>query len=141
MTSGESGESAASAKAGAVVEQSPLPMATVERVTLVELACGARLELPDEPGKLREGLRDALLAGQDPRDGFSDDICIGVWLWREWQPALEPLGLSREDFITLVSAYHRELWLWLIGDRQWAQFVSGLAGRIARRLPSPTTTA
>lgn len=112
-------------------------MTTVGQVTLVELVPGTRLELPDEPEDLREGLHTALLDGKDWRAGFSDDICIGVWLWREWQPTLEPLGMSRDDFVELVTSHHRELWLWLSGDRPWSQYVGGLAGRIARRLPAP----
>ncbi|MGP8006744.1 MAG: hypothetical protein ACLP2J_06910, partial [Acidimicrobiales bacterium] len=100
-------------------------------MTLVTLAPGARLELPEEPEELREGLRDALLDGQDWRAGFSDDICIGLWLWGAWQPTLEPLGVSRDDFVEVVTAYRRELWLWLIGDRPWSQYVGGLAGRVA----------
>jgi hypothetical protein len=104
-------------------------------MTLITSAGGPRLELPDEPLELRVGLRDALLDGQDWREGFSDDICIGVWLWGQWQPALEPAGLTRDEFFDAVTAYHRELWLWLIGDRIWEQFITGLAGRIVRRLP------
>ena len=110
-------------------------LATVGAVTLVELAPGVRLDLPEEPESLREGLRTALLDGKDWREGFSDDICIGLWLWGEWQPALEPLGVTRDDFVDVVIGYHRELWLWLIGDRIWDQFVIGLAGRISRRVP------
>ncbi len=110
-------------------------LATVGAVTLVELAPGVRLDLPEEPAGLKEGLRTALLDGQDWREGFTDDICIGLWLWGEWQPALEPLGMTRDDFVEVVVGYHRELWLWLIGDRVWDQFVVGLAGRISRRVP------
>jgi hypothetical protein len=109
-------------------------MSTVGRVTRIELAAGGSLELPDEPETLREGLRAALLDGQDWREGFSDDICIGVWLWGEWQPTLEPMGMSRDDFVDVVVGSHRELWLWLIGDRIWDQYVAGLAGRIGRRI-------
>jgi hypothetical protein len=115
-------------------------------MTIVELAGGARLALPEEPVELKAGLRDALLEGQDWREGLSDDICIGVWLWGEWQPTLEPAGFSRDEFVDVVTEYRRELWLWLVGDRVWPQFVSGLAGRVARRLPvlasaEPTDTA
>jgi hypothetical protein len=46
--------------------------------------------------------------------------------------------LSREDFFDHVIAFRRELWLWLIGDRQWLQYVTGLAGRVVRRLPAAT---
>ncbi len=106
-------------------------------MTVLEVEGGPRLELPEEPEDLKIGLRDALLAGRDWREGFSDDICIGLWLWRGWQPALEPHGMSREDFVDVVISYKRELWLWLMGERQWIQFLSGLAGRAVRRLPTP----
>lgn len=101
---------------------------------------GPRLEVPEEPEELRIALRDELLAGGDWRKGFSDDICIGVWLWGRWQPALEPAGCSREDFVTIVMSTRRELWLWLLGDRRWEQYVSGLAGRVLRRLPDDATS-
>jgi hypothetical protein len=108
-------------------------------MTMVELAGGARLALPEEPVELKVGLRDALLDGQDWRDGLSDDICFGVWLWGEWQPTLEPAGFTRDQFMEVVTAYRRELWLWLIGDRVWAQFISGLAGRLSRQVPVRAT--
>jgi len=104
-------------------------------MTVFEVEGGPRLELPEEPEDLRVGLRDALLDGQ--RSDFGDDICVGLWLWRCWRPALEPAGMSREDFIELVTVNHRELWLWLLGDRQWDQYLIGLAGRVVRRLPAP----
>ncbi len=97
-----------------------------------------RLEKPVEPVELRDGLRQVLLDGGDWREGFTDDICLGVWLWSRWQPVLEPAGCSREQFVDVVISTHRELWLWLLGDRRWEQYVSGLAGRVARRLPAPT---
>ena len=107
-------------------------------MTVVEVDGGPRLELPEEPVDVKTGLRDALLDGHDWREGVADDTCVAIWLWRLWQPTLEPYGMSREDFVDQVVAYRRELWLWLIGDRQWLQFVTGLAGRVVRRLPAPT---
>ena len=108
----------------------------VAAVTVFEVEGGPRLELPDEPMDLKIGLRDALLDGQNWRAGFSDDICIGLWVWSRWQPALEPEGLSREDFVDVVVADQRELWLWLMGERPWIQFLAALAGRVVRRLPA-----
>ena len=108
-------------------------------MTVFEVEGGPRLELPDEPQDLKAGLRDALLGGQVWRAGFSDDICIGLWLWGRWRPALEPNGLSREEFVDLVIANKRELWLWLMGERQWIQYLTGLAGRVIRRLPAAST--
>jgi hypothetical protein len=96
---------------------------------------GMRLERPEEPVEIRDGLRTALLDGADWREGFSIDICIGVFLWERWRPALEPAGMDREAFIDIVIGSGRELWLWLMGERQWDQFLSGLAGRVTRRLP------
>jgi hypothetical protein len=109
----------------------------VDTMTVVEVDGGPRLELPEEPLDVKVGLRDTLLEGSDWRDGFADDVCIALWIWKLWQPALEPYGMTREDFVDQVTAYRRELWLWLIGDRQWLQFVTGLAGRVVRRLPEP----
>ncbi len=109
------------------------PVTDVDDVALA--APGVWLEVPEEPEELRVSLRDALLAGGDWRAGFSDDLCLGVWLWRAWQPALEPAGCSREDFVEIVVTTRRELWLWLLGDRRWEQYVTGLAGRVVRRLP------
>jgi hypothetical protein len=43
--------------------------------------------------------------------------------------------MDREAFIDVVVGYGRELWLWLMGERQWGQFLDGLAGRVTRRLP------
>ena len=105
-------------------------------MSIVEPAVGLRLEQPDEPVEMREGLRDALLRGADWREGFSDDICVGVWLWDRWRPALEPVGMDRETFVDVIVGYRRELWLWLLGERMWDQFVTGLAGRVARRVPA-----
>ena len=45
--------------------------------------------------------------------------------------------MTREHFVDVVSANDRELWLWLMGDRQWIQFLGALAGRVGRRLPAP----
>jgi len=104
-------------------------------VSVVEPSVGPRLVLPEEPVEMRDALRDALLAGTDWRDGFSDDVCIGLWLWERWRPALEPLSMDREAFVDVIISYRRELWLWLIGERTWEQCISGLAGRVGRRLP------
>ncbi|HYA68431.1 MAG TPA: hypothetical protein VED63_06840 [Acidimicrobiales bacterium] len=105
-------------------------------MTMLEPAEGVRLCLPEEPEELRLGLRDAVLGGGDWREGFSDDICIGVWIWEQWRPTLEPAGMDRETFVEVVTAYRRELWFWLMGDRRWGQLIEGLAGRVGRRLPA-----
>ena len=103
---------------------------------MLEPTAGLRLELPEEPQDMRDALRDALLAGADWRADFSDDACIGLWIWERWRPALEPWGMDREAFVEVVIGYGRELWLWLVGERRWDEFVVGLSGRVARRLPA-----
>ena len=119
-------------------DEAVAPFTPVDRlapVEFVELPDGQKLALPDEPVELGTGLRDALLAGEDWREGSGDDICVGAWLWEQWEPTLEPVGFGRDELMAVVVATKRELWLWLIGDRLWNQYVSGLAGRIARRIP------
>jgi hypothetical protein len=115
------------------------PVDRLAPVEFVELPDGQKLALPDEPVELGEGLRDVLLAGLDWSEGFKDDISVVVWLWNLWQPTLEPIGFGRDEFMAAVVETKRELWLWLIGDRLWNQYVTGLAGRISRRVPRPVT--
>ena len=98
---------------------------------------GPVLGFPPEPEDLRDGLRDALLAGGGWPDGSADDLDIAGWLWNRWQAALEPAGCTRDGFVAVVAATRREQWLWLLGDRRWEQYVTGLAGRVVRRLPAP----
>lgn len=105
-------------------------------MSVMEPMAGVRLERPEEPVDMRTALRDTLLQGVDWREGFADDICVGLWLWELWRPALEPAGMDREAFIDVVVDYGREVWLWLMGERTWDQMVDGLAGRVARRLPA-----
>ena len=105
-------------------------------MSLMEPVAGVRLERPEEPEEMRVSLRDALLGGADWREGFADDICVGLWLWERWRPALEPAGMARETFIDVIVEYGREVWLWLMGERVWGQLLDGLAGRVARRLPA-----
>jgi len=58
---------------------------------------------------------------------------IAPWLWERWR-VLERAGLDRARFVGIVAGYRREIWLWLMGERTWAQCCSGLIGRIDRRL-------
>jgi hypothetical protein len=95
------------------------------------------LDVPAEPLELKIGLRDAILGGV-AWDELPEPLDLGAWLWGTWGPRLEASGGDRAGFEPILAASRREAWLWLLGDRQWAQFVSGLAGRIVRRLPDPT---
>ncbi len=107
-------------------------------MTVFEVEGAPRLELPEEPVDIRVGLRDALLEGRTggtvSATRSASGYGCGIW----WRPALEPGGMGREEFVDAIIADGRELWLWLMGERQWFPFITGLAGRIVRRLPSST---
>lgn len=104
-----------------------------EGMEMLEPAEGLRLELPSEPVELRVTLREkALTAYPDESSHF--EACFAAWTWERWRSALEPAGFSREAFLDVVGGYRREVWFWLLGDRGWAQLVSGLAGRVSRRV-------
>ena len=96
------------------------------------------LVLPDEPVELRR--RTRALIEHDPVRGAAV-MEAGSWvadpLWAVWGPALQPAGLDRDRFGEVVAGYRRELWLWVMGERTWAQAAGGLLGRVQRRLPPP----
>ena len=94
------------------------------------------LAVPPEPVRLRA--RTRTLAEQDPAAGrarVAEGGFIARPLWLLWGPELRRAGLRRARFGEIVRGYERELWLWVMGERTWAQCVSGLAGRVRRRLP------
>jgi hypothetical protein len=95
------------------------------------------LSLPEEPVALRQ--RTRALIEQDPKRGAAV-VDAGSWiadpLWERWGPALERAGMGRDRFGEIVAGYRRELWLWVMGERTWAQSAGGLLGRVGRRLPA-----
>jgi hypothetical protein len=97
----------------------------------------APLALPEEPVELRR--RTRALVEQDPAGGAAV-VDAGAWvagpLWVVWGPALEVAGMDRDRFGEIVAGYRRELWLWVMGERTWAQAAAGLLGRVQRRLPA-----
>ena len=97
------------------------------------------LHVPDEPSVQADGWLDAVHAGTPLEAVLGADDGLVAWLWHRWN-TLERAGLSRADFTTLVIGYQRELWLWLAGERTWAQACSGLVGRISRRIGQVDTT-
>jgi hypothetical protein len=115
--------------------------ATVEAGPLTEPSTsdGIDLPIPDEPEDLKVALRAAILDGQ-PWAGPPTELDLSVWLWGAWGAKLESLHFGRDQFDRVLAASEREARLWLMGDRQWAQLASGLAGRISRRLPAAPTT-
>jgi hypothetical protein len=92
------------------------------------------LHVPDEPAVLAEGWLAAVLDGRE-LDGVLGDEDGGViaWFWSRWR-TLASVGLSEQGLGQIVLGYQREIWLWLAGERTWAQCCSGLIGRINRRL-------
>lgn len=105
-------------------------------MTVFEEEAGLGLEFPEEPVALRDSLRDALLGGREWSDDLPDELSFELWLWERWQRVLEPLGLDADRFRAELVDNRRELWLWLMGERQWGQVIEAQAGRILRRLPA-----
>jgi hypothetical protein len=96
------------------------------------------LSLPEEPVELRA--RTRALVEQDPGQGAAvvdAGSFVADPLWERWGPALEAAGMDRDRFDGVVAGYRRELWLWVMGERTWAQSAGGLLGRVRRRLPAP----
>jgi hypothetical protein len=95
------------------------------------------LVLPEEPVELRR--RTRALIEEDPAEGAAV-VDAGNWIadpiWGVWSPALQAAGMDRDRFGEIVAGYRRELWLWVMGERTWAQAAGGLLGRVRRRLPA-----
>jgi hypothetical protein len=92
------------------------------------------LHVPDEPFARAEEWQGAVVAqGRPLEEVLSADDGLASWLWSRWR-SLTSVGLSEDEFTRIVLGYRREIWLWLAGERTWAQCCSGLIGRINRRL-------
>jgi hypothetical protein len=94
------------------------------------------MKLLDEPQERRPHEREALLSTPNWREHLADASGMGTWLWERWGSELEPAGMDRSQFNYVLLGYSQELWYWAMGERPWDQFISGLAGRIDRRLPA-----
>lgn len=99
----------------------------------VMITTAPSLHLPDEPVGRRSQWWREVAAGRPFDDLLESDDGPAAWLWDRWA-VLRRAGLGRKDFTTVVVGYRRELWLWLLGERRWAQTCSGLIGRVDRRL-------
>jgi hypothetical protein len=94
------------------------------------------LPLPEEPVALRTRTRALVEAAPAQGAALIDGAeWIAGPLWERWGPLLEPAGMTRSRFLEIVAGYRRELWLWVMGERTWAQSAGGLLGRVQRRLP------
>jgi hypothetical protein len=91
------------------------------------------LHVPDEPTARAERWLAAVLDGRELDDVLTDDDGVVAWLWARWR-FLASAGFGEDAFRLVVLGYRRELWLWLAGERTWAQCCSGLIGRISRRI-------
>ena len=101
-----------------------------------------RLPLPGEPAGLRVETR-ALLE-ESPEEGariVEDATFVAGPLWEEWGEILERGGMDRPRFLEIARGYSAELRLWVVGERPWNHCVSGLAGRVRRRLPAQNAAA
>jgi len=95
------------------------------------------LHLPDEPVTHAQAWADAVIGeGRDLESVLTAADGLVPWLWSRWR-TLASAGMSEEELARVVLDYRREIWLWLAGERTWAQCCSGLIGRIGRRLGSP----
>jgi hypothetical protein len=103
------------------------------------IAAVPTLHVPDEPTVRADTWLAAVLGGADLSQVLSADDGLVDWLWRRWS-SLAGAGISRDAFGDLVLDYRRELWLWLVGERTWAQSCSGLVGRLNRRIGQVDTT-
>ena len=96
-----------------------------------------RLPLPGEPAELRAQTR-ALLE-DSPEEGarvVKDATFVADPLWEEWGETLQRGEMDRARFLEIARGYSGELRLWVVGERPWNHCVSGLAGRVRRRLPA-----
>ncbi|HXR54849.1 MAG TPA: hypothetical protein VN793_07355 [Acidimicrobiales bacterium] len=89
-----------------------------------------RLHVPSEPDRSVWWSRVMESATVD--EVIEKEDGVAPWLWERWR-VLESAGVDRARFIAIVTGYRREIWLWLMGERTWAQCCSGLIGRIDRR--------
>jgi hypothetical protein len=97
------------------------------------------LLLPEEPRALKSIARTLL--DQAPETGLPL-VVAGEWiaepLWESWGDVLGERGMDRKRFGQIVAGYGNELRLWVAGERPWQQYISGLGGRVERRLSPPS---
>jgi hypothetical protein len=87
-----------------------------------------------EPTALRQRMRArAEDAPAQARQELAEGSWIAPWLWAEWGPDLEPSGLSESDLAGEAGRWAKELWLWVMGERQWPEVAALLYGGTLRR--------
>ena len=96
--------------------------------------------MPDEPVQLRDDVRARL--EDSPEEGarlVGEANFVADLLWEGWSETLDASGMDHDRFVQIARGYSGELRLWVVGERPWDQCVSGLAGRVKRRLPAKKT--
>ena len=90
--------------------------------------------LIEEPLELRDQMRAlAALAPSQVRSRLREAVAeLAAAAFR----AVFEIDEVEIDLEAACRSYQRELWLWLVGERTWAQCLSGLEGRFSRRLRS-----
>ncbi|WP_119067213.1 hypothetical protein [Rubrobacter indicoceani] len=93
------------------------------------------LSPPEEPLRLKLQTR-AELEGDPPAGNakVKDARFLAQPLWRAWGGELRARGMQRRHFFAIARGYSAEIRLWVVGERPWEHCVSGLAGRVRRRL-------
>jgi hypothetical protein len=79
------------------------------------------------------------LIEDSPEEGIrlvNEGYPLADLLWEEWGVELEGAGMGYERFLQITRGYAGEIRLWVMGERPWEHCVSGLAGRVLRRLPN-----
>lgn len=85
-----------------------------------------------EPTELLASIRQ--LSRQSPaRARATAPKSLAAYAWESWRAVLEESDLELVDVEAAFSAARREIWLWVKGNRVWAQLSVHLAGRVARR--------
>lgn len=94
-----------------------------------------RLPLPDEPVELRDYTRAALEDSPDTGSRVINDAAfIADYFWGEWREDLGGAGMDYDRFLAIARGYSGESRLWVVGERPWGHFATGLAGRVRRRM-------
>jgi len=92
-----------------------------------------RLVPPNEPAPVLASLRR--LAREDPSVArLVGPERLAAALGEAWHGSLGRVGASPADLRAVFAAANREIWLWVMGNRTWAQLVEHLAGRAERHV-------
>jgi hypothetical protein len=92
----------------------------------------AETEARPDPAVLRSELRS--LVATNPAAAKELPARVAAAVWEGWRSDLEAVGVGPADLKAAAHGFRRELWLWVMGERTWAQTASALTGRAERRV-------